>query len=169
MYKLLMLFLRTMFYGSVMKCINATATTFTFLGGQFQYGDGNPNGTGEQFTTVSQVQNVDFGSSKRATEDVTSADNTDSVQRFAGRLKDPGMATVTILWNPNDVTHQGLAALDDGAAHNFQCINPGGNGTRRFAGIVETGDDHKLEINKGTIQSVKIKISGPVIHTLAGA
>jgi hypothetical protein len=167
MYKLLMLFLRTMFYGSVMKCINVTATTFTFLGGQFQYGDGaTPT---ENFTTVNQVQNVDFGSSKRATEDVTSADNSDSYQRFQGRLKDPGMATVTILWNPNDATHQGLAALDDGATHNFKCINPGGNGTRSFAGIIETSDDHKLEINKATIQPVKIKISGPVTHTLAGA
>ncbi|MFL6314808.1 MAG: hypothetical protein ACJ71W_22105 [Terriglobales bacterium] len=166
MYKLLMLFLRTMFYGSVMKCINVTATTFTFLGGQFQIGDG---ATPENFTTINQVQSVDFGSSKRATEDVTSADNTDSVQRFAGRLKDPGMVSISVLWNPNDPTHQLFQAADDGAAHNFKCINPGGNGTRSFAGIIETADDHKLEINKGTIQQVKIKLSGPVTHSLAGA
>jgi hypothetical protein len=146
---------------------NTQATTFTFLGGLFQYGDGgNPT---EIFTAVNQVQDVDFGSSKRNTEDITSADNIDGIMRFAGRLKDPGMVTLMILWNPNDPSHQALAALDDGLLHNFKCVNPGGNGTRSFAGIVETSDDHKLQINKATIQPFKIKISGPVTHTIGGA
>jgi hypothetical protein len=145
---------------------NITATTFTFLGGQFQIGDG---ATPENFTTISQVQNVDFSGSKRDTEEVTSADNTDTVKRFAGRLKEPGTASMTILWNPNDATHQLFQAADDGNAHNFKCINPGGFGTRSFAAIIETADDHKLELNKATMQTIKLKISGPVTHTIAGA
>lgn len=145
---------------------NVPAVTFTFLGGQFQIGDGAGS---ESFTTISQVQSVDFGGSKRDTEDITSADNTDSFKRFTGRLQDPGTCTVGIWWNPNDTTHQLLANADDGLPHDFKCINPGGFGTRSFAAIVETVRDQKLELGKGNMKTIKLKLTGPVTATVPGA
>jgi hypothetical protein len=146
---------------------NVQATTFTFLGGLFEIG--NQDGPPETFTPITQVQSVDFSGSKRATEDVTSADNTDTIQRFAGRLKDPGSVSVAVLWNPNDPTHIQLQAADDGLAHDFKCINPGGFGSRSFSAIVETVSDQKLELNKGTIRTIKLKQTGPVTPTVGTA
>ncbi len=145
---------------------NVPATTFTYLGGQFQIGDGgNPT---EIFTTIAQVVDVDFNGSKRDTEETTSADNTDAYKRFAGRLIDPGGVTIDIWWNPNDPTHQQFANANDGAAHNFKSIVPG-FGTRSFAAIIETPLDLKFEINKGVKKQIKLKVSGPITESVAGA
>lgn len=137
---------------------NVTAATFTFLGGQFQLGDGaTPT---ENFTTISQVKHVDFGSSKVQTEEVTSADNTDAARRFVSTLYDAGDVSVDIFWNPQDTTHQSLrTAFLNRGSHNFKCINPAGLGTYSFAGII-TAFDVKEQIDKPTELSVKVKISG---------
>jgi hypothetical protein len=165
MFKLLMLFLRTMFYGSVMKCVNQPATTFTFLGGLFEYGDGQ---SPENFTPVSQVQSVDEGGNKVDPEDITSADNTDRIKRKTGRLEDPGTVSPVIFWNPTDPTHQGLMALKDGNPHNFKVVNPGAFGVRLFPAIIETATDQKLELGKGTMRTIKLVVSGPVVFTVGG-
>jgi hypothetical protein len=146
---------------------NVTATTFTWINGQFQIGDGaTPT---EGFTTISQVESVDFSGSKRAIETVTSADNTDSADRKAGRTKDWGTCSVSYWLNPNDPTHQQFENADDGLPHNFKCVNPGGLGTRSFTGIVETISDHKLELAKGTKVTAKIAISGPITFSIPAA
>jgi hypothetical protein len=156
-----------MFYGSVMKCINQPATTFVWIGGQFQIG--NQDGPPETFTTIAQVEAVDFTGSKRAIENVTSADNTDGADRKAGRTKDWGTVTVTYWLNPNDPTHQQFENADDGLPHNFKCINPAGLGQRSFVGIVETISDHKLELAKGTKVTAKVAISGPITFSIPAA
>ena len=145
---------------------NVTAVTFTWLGGQFQMGDA---ATPENFTTVNQVDSVDFSGSKRAIENVTSADNTDGADRKAGRTKDWGTCKVMYWHNPNDATHQQLAALDDGAEHDFKVINAVGFGSKTFKAIVQTFYDHKMEINKGVKKTVTLDISGPVTSSIAGA
>jgi hypothetical protein len=144
---------------------NVTATTFTFLGGQFEYGDG---ATPENFTLVNQVESVDEGGNKIDIEEVTSADNTDRYKRKAGRLEDPGTVAAVILWNPTDPTHQGLMALKDGQPHNFKVINPGAFGQRFFSAIIESATDQKLELNKGTRRTVKLAVNGPVTFTVGG-
>lgn len=146
---------------------NVTAITFTWIGGQFKMGSGD--GPPETFTLLTQVDNVDFSGSKRAIEPVTSADNTDSADRKAGRTKDWGTCSVSYWLNPVDPTHQQFANLDDGQPHNFQVINPGGLGQRSFAGIIETGSDHKLELAKGTKVTAKIAISGPIAFSIPAA
>lgn len=142
---------------------NITATTFTYLGGQFQVGNGaNP----EVFTTISQVKEVDFSGTKWENPEVTSADNTDSVRRYTGTLFDPGTVTVTIHWNPEDATHQQLQAQTiAGGTHNFKRINPGGFGTRTFSGLYEGSVDIKQSIDKPTEGVVKIKLSGPFVDS----
>jgi hypothetical protein len=145
---------------------NVTATTFTFLGGQFQIGD---KANTENFTTINQVEAVDFSGSKRDTEEVTSADNTDTFKRYAGRLEEPGTCTVSIWWNPNDATHQSMANANDGTVWDFKCINPGGFGTRSFSALIETIFDHKLELGKGTLKNIKLKLSGPITSSIVGA
>jgi predicted secreted protein len=139
---------------------NVTATTFTYLGGQFQIGDGaTPT---ENFTTITQVKQVDFGSSKVDTADVTSADNTDFSRRFVPLLFDAGDVSVDVIWNPADASHQALrTAFINRAVHNFKCINPTGFLTYTFAGII-IGFDVKESIDKTSELSVKIKISGPL-------
>lgn len=138
---------------------NVLATTFTFLGGQFQIGDG---GSPENFTTIVQVKSVDFGSSKLMAEDVTSADNTDGAKRYVPTLYDGGDVSLDVLWNPADATHQSLRnAHVNRVAHNFKCVNPGTNLTWSFNGIV-TSFDVKEHIDKPSEVSCKIKVNGPL-------
>lgn len=145
---------------------NVTATTFTFLGGQLQIGDG---GGPENFTLISQVKTCDFSSSKLDTEDVTSADNTDGVKRFSDRLFDPGDLSAEIDWNPTDASHQQLYnAWIARGPHNFKRLNPGGFGTRAFTGII-TSLDFKQALDKATTASLKVKLSGPPTSTIPGA
>jgi hypothetical protein len=145
---------------------NVKATSFTLLGGQFQIGDG---ATPENFTTISQVQSCDFSGSKVATDDVTSADNTDGIIRKTDRLMDEGQCSGEIIWNPTDASHQQLsAAYRARGTHNFKRINPGGFGTRALTGII-TSLDVKQTLTKASMASFKIDISDPITQTVAGA
>jgi len=145
---------------------NVTATTFSFIGGQVQIGDG---ATPENFTNIDQVQDCDFSSDKVDTEDVTTADNTDGTKRFTDREFDPGEFSATILWNPQNASHQQLnAAYLARGSHNFKRINPGGFGTRAFSGII-VSLSLKQNQSKGTVASLKVKLSGPYTQTVAGA
>jgi hypothetical protein len=142
---------------------NITATTFTYLGGQFQIGDGH---TTENFTTVNQVTEVGFTGNKTDTVDVTTADNTDGVKRFNPTLSNSGTCDVSILWNPSDATHQQLQAAANSTpktAHNFKRINPGTFGTRSFTGIIESLDLGKQSLDKPVTATMKIQISGPYV------
>src|SRR5579884_2651330 len=142
---------------------NVIATTYNYLGGQFQIGNG---GSPETFTTVTQVKDVDFTGSKVDTQDITTADNTDGTRRFVDTLFDAGECTATIFWNPNDVTHQQLeSAFLARGTHNFKRINPGGFGTRSFAGII-VSIDRKEAIDKPTEATVKIKLNGAYTDSL---
>lgn len=164
--KLFLPFLRASFFG-VVKCVNITAATFSLLGGQFQLGDGgSPT---ENFTTINQVKSVDFSGSKLDTEEVTSADNTDGIKRHVDRLQDFGDCSVEILWNPNDATHQQLhnAWIAKGS-HDFKRINTSGFGTKSFTGII-TSFDEKQQLDKATVKSCKIKLTGPVTFSIPGA
>jgi hypothetical protein len=145
---------------------NVTATTFTLLGGQLQIGDG---ATPENFTTISQVQSCDFGGEKLETDIVTSADNTDAVIRKQDRLLDEGQCSGEILWNPLDASHIQLAtAWRARGSHNFKRISPGGFGTRSFPAII-VGFAQKETLNKATMKSYKLDISGPVTFTSPSA
>ncbi len=138
---------------------NVTATTFTYLGGLFELGNG---ASPEVFTAITQVHAVDFSGEKRDTQKVTTADNTDGVDRFVGTTKDPGDASVDLIWNPADTTHQSLQTASDGLAHNFKRVI--GSHTRSFAGII-TSLTFKEEIDKPTKASLKIKITGPITES----
>jgi predicted secreted protein len=141
---------------------NVTAATFTFLGGQFQLGDGGT--PTENFTTISQVKSVDFGSSKVQTEEVTSADNTDSARRYVSTLYDAGDVSIEVIWNPSDATHVSLrTAFMARGQHNFKVVNPASLGTYTFAGII-TSFDVKEHIDKPADLSVKVKISGALAY-----
>lgn len=141
---------------------NVTATTFTYLGGQFQIGDGHT--PTENFTTINQVVDVDFSGSKVDTVDVTTADNTDSTKRFKDTLFDPGDCSITIMWNPQDATHQQLqAAFLARGSHNFKRINPGSFGTRSFTGIITALDLGKETLDKPVQTTCKVKLSGPYV------
>lgn len=140
---------------------NVAATTFTYLGGQFQAGDGHT--PTENFTTINQVLDVDFTGSKVDVQDVTNADNTDGVRRYTSTLFNPGTCTVNILWNTQDATHQQLQALFLAkGAHNFKRINAGGFGTRSFTGIIESLDIKEV-LDKPTQAALKIQLSGPYV------
>jgi hypothetical protein len=140
---------------------NITATVFTYLGGQFQMGDGHT--PTENFTTMTQVLDVDFTGSKVDVQDVTSADNTDGVRRYKDTLFNPGTATVNILWNQTDATHAQLqAAFIARGSHNFKRINPGTFGTRSFTGIIESIDIKEV-LDKPTQAAIKIQLSGPYV------
>jgi hypothetical protein len=138
---------------------NVTATVFTYLGGLFQLGNG---ASPEVFTTITQVDSVDFSGEKRDTQKVTTADNTDAIDRFVGTTKDPGECSVELFWNPGDTTHQSLQTANDGATHNFKRTI--GSHTRSFAGIIQ-GINFKEQIDKPTKATMKIKISGPITES----
>lgn len=147
---------------------NIEATTFTLTGGQFQMGNG---ATPEIFTTLTQVTDVDLGSSKWDAPEVTSADNSDGVRRYTRTLKDPGDVTVTFWFNPNDATHQQLRAMAQAATAtltptNFKFVRPGTNGTESFAACLISLDYGKITLDKPTAATAKLKISGEVTYSL---
>ncbi len=140
---------------------NVPATVFTYLGGLFQIGNG---GSPETFTAITQVTAVDFSGDKRATQKITTADNTDGFERFIGTLRDAGEVQVDLLWNPADTSHQLLITNNDGNLHNMKRVI--GTHITSWAGIV-TSLTFKEEIDKPTKATYKIKISGPI--TIAAA
>ena len=131
------------------------------------------NGDGaapENFTTIAQVEECDFNDSKWTVNKVTSADNVDKSERKAPTLLDEGTCTVSILWNPNDATHQQLwNAYRAGAEKNFKVVNPGGLGTKSFPGIIVSLDPGKKTLDKPTKYTCKIDLSGPLVESIPGA
>jgi Lambda phage tail tube protein, TTP len=146
---------------------NIEATTFTLVGGQFQIGNG---ASPEIFTTLTQVTDVDFGSMKWDTPEVTSADNNDGVKRFTRTLKDPGDCTVTFLFNPQDPTHQQAKALVQAGATltptNFKFLRPGTFGTVSFAGCAVSCEEGKIGLDKPVVATLKIKVSGELVYSI---
>lgn len=140
---------------------NETAVTFNFLGGQFMIGDG---ANVENFTLIKQVQACDFTGNKVDTAEVTSADDIDRKRRYQGQLEAEGECDIVIFWNPQDASHILLLAAKDGNRHDFKRVAPGGFGTKAFAGTI-VSMTQKEELDKPTMMSVKIQISGPVTNT----
>lgn len=140
---------------------NVTAAIYTYIGGQFQIEPTYGSGT---FLTISQVKSVDLSGAKASTVNVMSADNTDSTERVVKTTHSPGDASVVIIYNTNDTTHQALRAAFNQqgtlATHKFKNI-PLGQLTDSFEGVI-TGWDVKQTLDKDTELTIKITISGPV-------
>lgn len=140
---------------------NVAATTYTWLGGQFEFEQNFGSGT---FTAISQVTDVDESGSKWDTPDITSADNTDGVKRQQTTLFTPGTISVSILWNPQDASHIALKSTYlAGGTHNFKRILPGSfsGGTRSFQGQITELNPGKQSLDKPTTATLKVMISGP--------
>jgi dihydroorotase len=116
------------------------------------------------FTTISQVKSVDLSGAKASTVNVMSADNTDATERVVKTTHSPGDATVVIIYNTQDTTHQALRTAFNqqgtAATHNFKNI-PVGQLTDSFQGVISSWDV-KQTLDKDTELTIKITISGPV-------
>jgi dihydroorotase len=140
---------------------NVTASIYTYIGGVFSmevtYGSGT-------FTPIAQVKSVDFSGAKASTVPVMTADNTDSVERVVKTVHSPGDATVVIIYNTNDATHQALrtAFNQQGtlATHKFKSL-PVGQLTDSFEGVISSWDV-KQTLDKDSELTIKITISGPI-------
>ena len=139
---------------------NVTPAIYTYVGGVFSMEQTYGSGT---FTPITQVKSVDFSGAKASTVNVMSADNTDAVERVVKTIHSPGDASVVIIYNENDATHQALwtAFNQQGtlATHKFKSL-PVGQLTDSFEGVISSWDV-KQTLDKDTELTIKITISGP--------
>jgi hypothetical protein len=140
---------------------NVTAAIYTYIGGVFSIEQTYNSGT---FTPITQVKSVDFSGAKASTVNVMTADNTDSIERVVKTTHNPGDATVVIIYNETDATHQLLwtAFNQQGtlATHKFKSL-PVGQLTDSFEGVISSWDV-KQTLDKDSELTIKITISGPV-------
>jgi hypothetical protein len=140
---------------------NVTAAIYTYIGGVFSMEQTYNSGT---FTPITQVKSVDFSGAKASTVNVMTADNTDSIERVVKTTHNPGDATVVIIYNETDPTHQLLwtAFNQQGtlATHKFKSL-PVGQLTDSFEGVISSWDV-KQTLDKDSELTIKITISGPV-------
>jgi predicted secreted protein len=138
---------------------------FTGMGLAFQKGNNNATGsppTGETFTSISEVQQVDLSGSKVDLVDVTNVQSVGARREFIATLIDSGEASCTANFIPSDATQVALQAqMDSRAACNWKIVLPGGLGTFSFAGLVST-IDHNLDFSKEAKLTFKVKITGPI-------
>jgi predicted secreted protein len=82
------------------------------------------------WTRVALVDDVSGPKIKRDTIDVTTHDTTNDYKQYIGSLKDAQEVTLTVVWDPNDVTHGGSGftslkqALEDGIVRQWKIVYP---------------------------------------------
>lgn len=135
---------------------------FKAFGTLLKRGDG---GAPENFTTVANAKDIDGPGMKQDFEDTTthSSAAAGNFKEWTPTLRDGGNVKFDVLWDPNDVTHIGLQADQDGAVkRNFQCVFPTQPAkTASFAAYV---DDFSFKAPvKGMVnRQLSLKITGPV-------
>ena len=136
------------------------SNSFSGFGTQLQLGDG---GTPiENFTSISEIQKVDFTGSKVDIIDVTHMQSPAARREYLATLIDSGEVSFDANFIPTDLTQAQLqAVMDARKARNWKVVLPNTLGTFSFAGIV-TSLDRNLTFDKEAKLTGKIKITGTI-------
>jgi hypothetical protein len=128
-------------------------------------GDG---ATPENFTTVANAKDITGPGMKPSFEDVTthSSAAAGKFMEWLPTLIDGGDVKCDILWDPTDVTHQGLHTDQTGQVkRNFQLVFPTNpTKTATFAAYVDQFE-FKSPVKGAVARALSLKVSGPVTIT----
>jgi predicted secreted protein len=130
-------------------------------GSKLKIGDG---ATSENFTEITGVSDIAFGSDKVDSLDTTTLGSSGNNRSFIGGLHDPGEVTAKINVLPGDTTQALLFTAEDAELHNFKVIYPAATRTRSFAAIVVSLDE-SITYDKLPTYTVKLKISGVITNS----
>lgn len=118
-------------------------------------------------TAIAGLRDISKGEASGEAVDVTSYDDLSTSDRFLrkkGGLVDPGAVTLDLVYDPDDDSHQALAAaLASGTTQGFEIIYPTTTKKDSFTAIVN-GLGQEIPFGQRVSASVRLDISG-VPHT----
>jgi hypothetical protein len=123
-------------------------------------GDGNPNGTGEQFNTVIEIISIKGPGAKVDMKDASNMSSPSQTKEIIPGLEDPGQVQLDVNWVPGDAQHK-LLLLDKSnkSLRNFQIAVSTGN-TWSFSGYV-SGFEPNYPVDDKITATITIDITGP--------
>ena len=128
-------------------------------------GDG---GSPENFTTILNAKDIDGPGMKVDFEEVTTHSSAAAgiFKEWLPTLMDGGNVKFDVLWDPNDVTHQGLQTdQTTQAKRNFQCVFPTSPAkTASFAAFIDDFS-FKASVKSVLMRQLSLKVTGPVTIT----
>jgi predicted secreted protein len=131
-------------------------------GAQLKY-----NSTGTTFVVVPGVTQAGFSSSKTDVVENTDFGTAGNAKTFIGGMFDPGDFSAKINVVPGDADQAAVRDwLGDGVNHKFQFIDSSGIETAAFDAIVVSMDED-TQLDKIATYSLKLKVTGPVVYTVA--